>query len=334
MVQWSIRRVLLLWLSLLFNWHVTSDGARTKLLEECKKRLSVAAASSSSPPASSSSSLLSCLLCAGMGTDHQQYREITPVTSTTGNGENKAAFDKIYKEAVWSGAGGGSGVGSDPAFAHGAGLVMQLIIYKYGITSLLDAPCGAAGNSWMKFTANKIHQELPCFKYHGVDVVEEVIQRNRANFTDGFQSWATFSVKDLSVGKKKANSTNVAGASTNRLPGGYELILSRDALQHLPYAAIAGAMATYCASTATYLFVGSYVDDTDKNNDLLTAGGCFSINLLAPPFSFPSPIELYAESGRPILDEKNLPYPRKYLLLYRLSQLCSHPNVTRFISSY
>ena len=46
---------------------------------------------------------------------------------------------------------------------------------------------------------------------------------------------------------------------------GYELILSRDALQHLPYKSIAGAVNTYCSSTATFLLVGSYLDHNDHN---------------------------------------------------------------------
>jgi hypothetical protein len=333
---------------------------------------------------SSYASLHICMLCA---------RSEPSETSTGGwaaprsasvvaGGENKAAFDKIYRDVTWSAAGGGSGHGSDPAIAHGAGLVIQLVVYKYSMTSLLDAPCGAAADSWMKLLANKLRRDVPCFRYHGVDVVEDVIRRNAANFTDPpGQPWARFSALDLSgeplpraapapVASTITNSavvsvaasanvsasgvaptatvpthlrrttTTKATRATAKLPTGYELLLSRDALQHLNYRGIAGALATYCAATATYLLVGSYLDRDDTNKDLVTAGGCFSINLLAPPFSFPPPIETFAESGRPFLVDSGPMgaskgyFPKKFLLLYALAPLCKHANVTRFISAF
>ena len=126
------------------------------------------------------------------------------------------------------------------------------MVFKYGLTSLLDAPCGAATNSWMKQVANSLHNnvtfplsqstnntsflisiyylinntiyiiiiisqstQIPCFRYHGVDVVEDVIRRNKMNFSTDTSSpssqtsqssWYAFSVKDLSGGSSGSGS--------------------------------------------------------------------------------------------------------------------------------
>ena len=361
----------------------SSNALHSAVHDDCQRML---AAGQKSPYAS----LQICMLCARNELPEPSKTWVEPRGGVLFGGENKAAFDKIYRDGTWSAAGGGSGHGSDPSIAHGAGLVIQLVVYKYGVTSLLDAPCGAAADSWMKLLANKLHQDVPCFRYHGVDVVEDVIRRNAANFTEPpGQLWARFSAQDLSgepithgpAGTRAntnananafaipiTNATTAAATSTNastaasvpssappkhpsshlrkttrtttKLPTGYELLLSRDALQHLNYRGIAGALATYCAASATYLLVGSYLDRDDTNKDLVTAGGCFSINLLAPPFSFPSPIESFAESGRPFLVDSGPTgaskghFPKKFLLLYALAPLCKHANVTRFISAF
>ena len=92
--------------------------------EDCKKKMATSSSSSSSYP-----SLLSCLMCLQEGNIKSERNVVTTTsdsTNTAHTNENKDAFDKIYKDSTWSMAGGGSGVGSDPAFAHGAGLVLQL----------------------------------------------------------------------------------------------------------------------------------------------------------------------------------------------------------------
>jgi hypothetical protein len=101
-------------------------------------------------------------------------------------------------------------------------------------------------------------------------------------------------------------------------------------------------LAKYCRSDARYLLVGSYLDQ--GNNKNIESGGCFNINLLEAPFSFPKPIEEYAEKSKilaPQIEtastlnvEKLDPYPTKYLLLYKLDDLCKSSALLSFISSY
>jgi hypothetical protein len=244
---------------------------------------------------------------------------------TNSSNENQVAFDRIYSDQTWSAMGGGSGVGSDPDFAQGAGHILQLVVSKYAISSLLDAPCGAVSNSWTRIALQKIRNDIPCFRYHGIDVANTIIQRNIANFSHD-HPWATFSTVDLSTATLSRSSL---------MPKGFDMILSRDALQHLPYKGIAGALKAYCESKSSYLLVGSYLDEgVYGNKDILTAGGCFTINLKAPPFSFPDPLDTFTEKG------KNLPgtppdiHPRKSLLVYTLNSLCKSSELLAFVSKY
>lgn len=59
----------------------------------------------------------------------------------------------------------------------------------------------------------------------GVDVVSSVVEKNKNAFLDS--PWIKFSVQDLA-------------SWTQDLPEGYDMIFSRDALQHLSYNSIAG----------------------------------------------------------------------------------------------
>ena len=56
----------------------------------------------------------------------------------------------------------------------------------------------------------------------------------------------------------------------------------RDALQHLPCAAVVDALQTFSVSRPKYLLVGSYPDGENRR---IEAGEYFSIDLRLPPFS-------------------------------------------------
>ena len=107
------------------------------------------------------------------------------------------------------------------------------------------------------------------------------------------------------------------------LPLDQHLIFCRDALQHLSYGLIASTLANFCNSNAIYLLVGSYISAKRNKNRNIAVGLAFSINLLAPPFDFPQPDEIYNERTK----------DGKYLLLYKLSSFCASENVKLFIKS-
>jgi hypothetical protein len=224
----------------------------------------------------------------------------------------ESVFNKVYNEKRWGDKGGGSGVGSENSYGIVARQILQLLVYKYNIVHLIDAPCGHVSKSWMKTAIMLLRQQLPCFKYYGVDVVKSVIDDNKLLYTNA--SFVAFDTMDLSK-------------SEAMLPSGYDLIISRDALQHLSYKSIAGVVSTYCRSGATFLLVGSYLESVWANKDIQD-GAWFFINLLKPPFSFPEPLELFSEypMNGVIKDSKQH-------LLYNMSALCTSPSFLNFINN-
>ena len=94
-------------------------------------------------------------------------RSIIKRIDTSIDATNTDAFNKIYDTDVWGSEGGGSGSGSDKNYAKAAGYIVQLILMKYGLRSMLDAPCGAVHSSWMSDAVISTQKAIPCFRYHG-----------------------------------------------------------------------------------------------------------------------------------------------------------------------
>ena len=90
---------------------------------------------------------------------------------------------------------------------------------------MIDAPCGSF--LWMSRVMQDVAKNRNSgrrFRYHGIDVVESVIERVKrkyANMSSG-DDWQ-FSVCDFTAQKMPAN---------------YELVFSRDALMHLSYSKV------------------------------------------------------------------------------------------------
>lgn len=176
---------------------------------------------------------------------------------------------------------------------------------------------GAVHSSWTREFLLRVHKVVPCFKYHGVDAAASVITKNKETFDS--MKWVSFSHMDLA---------DVTAGRTRDFHkhSRYDIILSRDALQHLSYPKIAGVFQQYCATESTFLLLGSYLDKETGKNENIHIGDAFCINVRLPPFSFPKPVEVIREA---IPAES-----RKYLLLYKLETLCSDPNLLAFISTY
>jgi len=127
--------------------------------------------------------------------------------------EVKNRFEIIYKKHLWGSYGGGSGVGSAIRYTQSVRLILRHVIDEFNITSMLDAPCGSF--LWMPLMLRNLTKPV---RYHGVDVVESLITNAKQKYSN--ESDWEFSVCDFSA---------------EDLPNGYELIFSRDALQHLSY---------------------------------------------------------------------------------------------------
>ena len=152
-------------------------------------------------------------------------------------------------------------------------LIVELLVTRYNINGMLDAPCGAM--LWMPYAIERVREYNPNFKYCGVDVVPTVIESNAQRFK-----------------KLKHYRFEVVDVAAQEMPEGYDLIWSRDALQHLSYDLIVPALDNFAHSGAKYLAVGSYKVGDNRN---IETGAYFAIDLRQSPFNLDSPMDIMDE---------------------------------------
>jgi hypothetical protein len=131
----------------------------------------------------------------------------------------KEVFTHIYAENVWGrGEDGGlySGPGSDPAVTAAYVIAVRNFIQSERISSVVDLGCGDF----------RVGKELlvPELRYHGIDIVDEVIKRNK-------QLFESVDVKFSCV-----------DATREELPPA-DLCLVREVFQHLANDQIASVLA-------------------------------------------------------------------------------------------
>lgn len=185
-------------------------------------------------------------------------------------------FNRIYAALEWSSMGGGSGDGSTLNATQRLRHILPQLIAKYNISSMIDTSCGSM--HWMPHVLATVKSWSPNFKFHGSDVVCNLTDRHPKTFVDE-PHWS-FGCLDF---------------ANEPLPKGYDLIWSRDALQHLPLHGTWQFLNNVRESGARYVFIGSYLTHPYANRDI-KAGEYYRINVLEPPFSLsPKPIEIIEE---------------------------------------
>ena len=195
-----------------------------------------------------------------------------------------SVFTGIYEHKVWSAAGGGSGAGSTLAYTIGARHILDEVVSAHNITSIADVPCGSF--HWMK-NWMKNHSEID---YTGIDIV------------------------DLGLASQHAGDANLHFL-TGDISAPYplppvDLVLSRDALQHLPLSLIFGTLRNVRSADPRFFLVGSYPEAAAGNADI-PIGEYFPIDLARPPFSL----------GAPEVDFPEHTPDGKHLYLYTRAQM-------------
>ena len=207
------------------------------------------------------------------------------------------AFSAIYKHDRWGGgsdqkAGGGSGGGSSELGAIGASRIIFHLAMKYAVSGIVDAPCGAM--AWQESLVNQLQHAIPGFRYLGLDVVQSVVERNRARFVS--RPNVTFVEADLT----RPESVQVKGA--------YGLLFSRDSMMHNTLEGCWQMLDTFTRSPVKYVLLGSYgADKPGRRNGAVQNGRWFSIQLDRPPFGMQ-----YIEK----IPEANIVGENKYMFLY------------------
>lgn len=176
-------------------------------------------------------------------------------------------FTAIYESNAWGNAESVSGPGSTAD--RGADFQQDLLalLDEAAIRSIVDAPCGDM--NWIRHVLAA--RDLT---YTGVDIVEDLIERNRRVHQDATRRFVC------------------ADMSRCDLPPA-DLILCRDGLVHLSFADARAAIRNFRRSGSRYLLSTTFVDRS-RNRDVPT-GGWRVLNLQAAPFLFPPPIALVDE---------------------------------------
>jgi 2-polyprenyl-3-methyl-5-hydroxy-6-metoxy-1,4-benzoquinol methylase len=153
-------------------------------------------------------------------------------------------FTAIYRANAWQNAESRSGHGSTVARCEPVMRALTELVEEFKIKTLLDAPCGDF--NWMKEVA------LPGVAYVGIDVVAEMIERNRRLYGGPSRE---FRCLDVTRGP---------------LPRA-DVIFCRDCLVHLRHADVRKALATFQRSGSRYLVVTTF--PSVKANEDVTTGG-------------------------------------------------------------
>lgn len=192
-------------------------------------------------------------------------------------------FARIYRRNEWNGRESLSGPGSGTAATRPIVDVLLELVAELEISTVVNLCCG--DDFWTP--------ELP--GYVGVDVVPAAIARARLFHPE----------RSYLVGDARA------------LCPPADLVLLRDAIQHLPLDDGRRVLETVRGSGSTWLLASTYLDT--RNVDV-RAGECYAPDLVAPPFSLIGPRRLYPD-GFDWTEPDVVRDPTKYLGLWRIDEL-------------
>lgn len=216
-----------------------------------------------------------------------KYWKKTKLSKFRGKPINKT-FKEIYEKNLWRSSASNSGKGSDDLQAQTIIQEIPKLLSRFQISSMHDIPSGDF--NWM----SKL--DLEGITYVGSDIVPELIESNRREFTS---DKITFNTMNL---------------TTDSLPK-YDLVFVRDCLVHLSYSDTKKALSNIIASRSRYLLTTSFVDR--ERNFNIASGEWRPINLEKQPYDFPPPIHVINENCTQ--DEGT--YSDKSLLLWEIKDL-------------
>ena len=206
---------------------------------------------------------------------------------------NKLVFKAIYKSNHWNKSNkfnnnqSFSGPGSIPNSFQTNNLIKNLkkFFEDNNIKNVLDAPCGDC--AWIKnlFDLN--------IKYTGIDIVEDLIRSNQANFISN--SNIKFYCKDVSLIKNFND---------------YDFVLMRDFFIHLPISQIQNILFNLKNSNCKFFALNSY--ENNPINKEISTGKHRKINLLKEPFNLGAPFSKIQE-----FNNQKLPNEDNFIYIYK-----------------
>jgi hypothetical protein len=193
-----------------------------------------------------------------------------PITYCKADLERSKAFFIVYNTSYWGSLESRSGGGSTMFYTEKVREMIPKYIKKYNITSFFDSPCGDL--NWMKAV-----EFPPGIEYVGVDVVREMVVGLRNKYKGNEQY-------------------NFVHRDTVMYPPfkSFDLIFSRDQLQHLSHAERIKIIQNWENSGSKYVLTTFYTDAWD-NGDLDGYYSTRNINLMEHPYNFAEPLEQFID---------------------------------------
>jgi len=189
----------------------------------------------------------------------------------------KARFTADYRET--------SGVGSDLNSTSAISRALPSLLNSLSVRSMLDIPCGDF--VWMR------HVDIGLTEYVGADIIKSLIISHQNSYTSPSRTFTTLDIV------------------ADDLPE-VDLIFCRDCLPHFSHRLIKKALNNIKRKRSGYLLTTTFPEHA-TNKGIFT-GNWQPLNLCAPPFHFPPPIDLINE-GHPA------PYADKSLGLWHIRDL-------------
>ena len=183
-----------------------------------------------------------------------------------GRAHRADVFTRIYRDNAWGDPESRSGMGSTLAATERLRQELPQFLQRYGCRTLMDAPCGDF--AWMKELTGELEQ------YVGVDIVPDVIERNKVAYANERVSFLC------------------ADITSDPLPRA-DVILCRDCFIHLPLETIRKGIGNFRRSGARHLLLTNYTKASPFHD--IAVGSFRSINFREPPFGFPAPIAVITE---------------------------------------
>lgn len=202
-------------------------------------------------------------------------------------------FENIYKSKGWGPYARGSGPGSTLEYTSNMRKQLLNFLVNHNVQTIMDSSCGSM--YWMPDVLKSYAKTNPAFHFLGLDVTCSLIAQHKLMFQNN-TNWS-FQCLDY---------------TRDPLPVGYDVIISRDSLQHLPIKYAFEFLSNVKLSKAKYLMIGSYLEESHVNADV-PVGGYYSIDVTRAPFNVsPRPYMIFKENPDSV---------QKFLLVWEVQDM-------------
>jgi hypothetical protein len=198
-------------------------------------------------------------------------------------------FTRIYQNNQWGNSESRSGPGSTVRYTANLRQHLPALLEQFNITSVLDAPCGDF--NWMRLVV-----EATAIRYLGADVVADIVSSNRRFESDR----VAFVSLDITA---------------DALPKA-DLMICRDCLFHLSYAATRAFLENFVRADIPYLLTTTHKNPKRFVNRDIATGGFRRMDLFSSPYNLdPEPLMR--------IDDWLAPEPEREMCLWSRAQIQS-----------